>query len=115
MRSDDPFLCHKTTRRETYTAARAEFSYDAVDDVLLVNERDEVVETTISNLLYALDGHWYTPPLASGGLPGVGRQALLAYGAVTERVLPLAELDACSALEVVSSLRGRRPAVRLDR
>ena len=113
VRSDDPFLCHKTTRRDTYDDARAEFPDGVVDDVLLVNERGEVVETTVANLLYELDGRWYTPPLTSGGLPGVGRQALLAYGAVTERVLPLAELDDCSALDVVSSLRGRRPAVRL--
>ena len=113
VRSDDPFLCHKTTRRETYENARAEFPDGVADDVLLVNERDEVVETTVANLLYELDGRWFTPPLSSGGLPGVGRQALLAYGAVTERVLPLAELDECTSLDVVSSLRGRRPAVRL--
>jgi len=113
VRSDDPFLCHKTTRRDTYEDARAEFSEDAADDVLLVNERDEVVESTVANLLYQLDGHWYTPPLTSGGLPGVGRQALLAYGAVNERVLPLAELDECDALDVVSSLRGRRRAARV--
>ncbi|MDP2291649.1 MAG: aminotransferase class IV, partial [Actinomycetota bacterium] len=80
---------------------------------LLVNERDEVVETTVANLLYRRAGRWFTPPLTSGGLPGIGREALLSYGAVSERTLPLAELCDCESLEVVSSLRGRRRAVIL--
>jgi para-aminobenzoate synthetase/4-amino-4-deoxychorismate lyase len=111
VRSDDPFLCHKTTRRTTYDRARAANPH--ADDVLLVNERGEVVETTVANLLYRLGDEWYTPPLASGGLPGVGRQLLLDAGEVVERLLPVAELGSCAELAVVSSLRGRRPAAML--
>lgn len=111
VRSDDPFMCHKTTRRAVYDQARA--AHPGADDVLLVNERDEVVETTIANLLYRLGDRWYTPPLASGGLPGIGREVLLAAGEVHERVLPLAELPQCDELAVVNALRGRRPAAIL--
>ncbi|MEQ1700884.1 MAG: aminodeoxychorismate synthase component I [Ilumatobacteraceae bacterium] len=106
--SSDPFLCHKTTRRAVYDQARA--AHPDADDVLLVNERDEVVETTIANLLYRREGQWFTPPLASGGLPGIGRQALVADHTVSERVLPLEELGACDEFAVVNSLRGRRSA-----
>jgi para-aminobenzoate synthetase / 4-amino-4-deoxychorismate lyase len=106
--SSDPFLCHKTSRRAVYDQARA--SHPDADDVLLVNERDEVVETTIANLLYRLENRWYTPPLTSGGLPGIGRQALVADHTVSERVLPLDELRDCAEFAVVNSLRGRRPA-----
>ncbi len=106
--SSDPFLCHKTTRRAVYERARA--AHPEADDVLLINERDEVVETTIANLLYRMDGRWYTPPLTSGGLPGIGRQALVADHTVSERVLPLDELRECAEFAVVNSLRGRRPA-----
>ena len=81
--------------------------------MLLVNERAEVVETTIANLLYRLGDEWFTPPLSSGGLPGIGREVLVSSGAVSERVLPLAELSACEELAVVNSLRGRRTAVIL--
>ena len=106
--SSDPFLCHKTTRRAVYDQARA--AHPEADDVLLVNERDEVVETTVANLLYLFEGQWCTPPLTSGGLPGIGRQALVADLSVRERVLLVHELPACQAFAVVSSLRGRRSA-----
>ncbi len=111
VRSDDPFMCHKTTRRAVYERARS--AHPLADDVLLVNERAEVVETTIANLLYRLGDEWFTPPLASGGLPGIGREVLVSSGVVTERVLPLAQLAACDELAVVNSLRGRRAAVIL--
>lgn len=107
--STDPFLCHKTTRRDTYEQARA--SRPDVDDVILVNERGELVETTIANLLVRVDGTWCTPPLTSGGLAGVGRQLMLTAGEVTERVLNVADLSRCEAIAVVSSLRGVRPAL----
>ena len=111
VRSDDPFMCHKTTRRSVYERARS--AQPLADDVLLVNERDEVVETTVANLLYRIGSQWFTPPLSSGGLPGIGREVLVASGDVSERVLPLAELDSCDELAVVNSLRGRRTAVIL--
>ena len=108
VRSDDPFMCHKTTRRAVYDRALA--THPTADDALLVNERDEVVETTVANLLYRIGDQWYTPPLSSGGLPGVGREVLVAGGEVSERVLPLCELMVCDEVAVVNSLRGRRSA-----
>jgi para-aminobenzoate synthetase / 4-amino-4-deoxychorismate lyase len=107
--SSDPFLCHKTTHRHTYAKARA--SQPDADDVILVNERGELVETTIANLLVRLDGTWFTPPLTSGGLAGVGRQRMLDAGEITERVLHLPDLARIEEVAVVSSLRGVRTAV----
>jgi para-aminobenzoate synthetase/4-amino-4-deoxychorismate lyase len=108
VRSDDVFCLHKTTNRAVYEAARA--AHPDVDDVLLVNERGEVVETTIANVLYRRHDAWWVPPLASGGLDGIGRRVELRSGRVRERVLPAEELGSCEAFAVVSSLRGVRPA-----
>ena len=104
-----PWLRHKTTRREVYAAAAGR--HPGADDVVLVNDRGEVTETTIANLAVRLDGTWWTPPVSSGLLPGVERGRLLDAGELCERVLTPADLAAAAELAVVSSLRGRRPAV----
>ena len=108
LRTDDPFTRCKTTHRVAYELARAEAPL--FDDVVLINEVDEVVETTVANLLYRWNGRWYTPPSDSGGLDGIGRQALIDDGQIRERRLFVSELSGCEALAVVSSLRGVRPA-----
>jgi para-aminobenzoate synthetase / 4-amino-4-deoxychorismate lyase len=109
VRSDDVFCLHKTTNRAVYEDAASR--HPGADDVILVNERGEVVETTVANLLYRLGDDWFTPPLSSGGLNGIGRAIELDEGRVTERVLFASELAECDELAVVSSLRGRRRAV----
>jgi para-aminobenzoate synthetase/4-amino-4-deoxychorismate lyase len=111
--STSRWLFHKTTRREVYTDAAAR--HPRADDVVLVNERDEVTETTIANLLVRKGSTWSTPALTCGLLPGVGRARLLDDGDVVERVITVEELRAADELAVVSSLRGRRPAVLTDR
>ena len=103
VRSDDRFLFHKTTRRQLYEDARA--TRPECDDVILWNERGEVTETTLGNLVYLRDGRLWTPPLRCGLLPGVYRSLLLDRGWVGDRVLPLAELDQVQGLWVVNSVR----------
>ena len=78
LQSEDSLFRHKTTRREPYEAARAEFSKDEADEVILLNERGEVCEGTITNIFAeAADGILLTPPLTSGLLPGVLRAELI--------------------------------------
>ena len=106
--SREPLLYHKTTRREVY--ARAAASRPDCDDVLLVNERGELTESTIANLVVELDGARWTPPLACGLLPGVFRAELLRRGEVRERVLRPADLARADAVWLVSSVRRWRRA-----
>ena len=111
--SSDPFLYHKTTRRQVYQDALV--ACPGCDDVLLWNERREVTETTIANLVYRLGGRLYTPPVSCGLLPGTLRGHVLAVkpaqGRVLERVLTLDELPACQELWLINSVRGWRRAV----
>lgn len=48
--SSDKLLRFKTTRRGIYEAARAEYRPDEADEVLLLNEKDEVCEGTITSV-----------------------------------------------------------------
>jgi len=49
VHSENPFLFHKTTYRDVYERAKAAFPDH--DDVVLINEREEVTETTIYNII----------------------------------------------------------------
>ena len=107
--SDDPRWRHKTARRDIYT------DHDPVDvphdDVLLVNERRELAETRIANVVLELDGELWTPHADAGLLPGVLRAELLASGRVRERVLYVDDLERATGVWVINSLRGVGRAV----
>lgn len=109
--SRDPLLYHKTTRRDGY-ARRAAARPDC-DDVLLVNERGELTESTIANLVVRMDGGLWTPPLECGLLPGVLRADLLARGEVRERVLRREDLERAEETWLISSVRRWRRAERV--
>lgn len=102
--SNDRFLYHKTTRREVYQQALAE--RPGCEDVLLWNEHGEVTEACIANLVVELDGELYTPPIESGLLPGTYRDWLLQQGKVKERLVHLEDLERCTRLYLVNSVRG---------
>jgi para-aminobenzoate synthetase/4-amino-4-deoxychorismate lyase len=100
----DVFLYHKTTNRVVYDEAR--HRHPEASDVALINTEGEVTESTIANLAVDLDGVWYTPPVASGLLPGTLRGALVEEGLLRERVLTPMDLKAANRIARVNALRG---------
>ncbi|HEX2204290.1 MAG TPA: aminodeoxychorismate synthase component I [Longimicrobium sp.] len=106
--SDHPWLYHKTSRREIYDVEEDSGS-DAMP--LLVNERGELTEAPIANVVLEIDGERWTPARESGLLPGVFREHLLRRGEVRERVLVADDLARASAVWVVNAVRGRGRAV----
>lgn len=101
--SGNVFLYHKTTNRTVYEKAKADFP-DA-DDVLLFNERGEVTESTIANVVIELDGLKVTPPVSCGLLSGTFRDELLETGEIEEGIVTLADLKRASAIWLVNSVR----------
>lgn len=104
IHSANPFLFHKTTHRDVYETAKRDFP--GFDDVLLYNERGELTEFTLGNLLARIDGRLYTPPIACGLLPGTFRAYLLETGQAEERILRREELHACTEIFRINSVRG---------
>jgi para-aminobenzoate synthetase/4-amino-4-deoxychorismate lyase len=101
--SADPFLANKTTNRRVYDAARQ--ARPDVDDVILSNERGEITEATLANLVAEIDGVRYTPPLACGLLGGTFRDELIAAGQIHERVLTRADVTRAGRLWLINSVR----------
>ena len=109
--SANPLLRHKTTQRAIYDQARTAL-HEGVDEAVLLNERGEVCEGTITNICVTTpDGERLTPPLTSGCLAGVYRQSLLNTGQVKAAVLTLNDLRAARSINLINSLRGSTQAV----
>lgn len=109
--SSQVFLYHKTTHRLVYDIARQ--SLPTADDVLLWNERGEVTESCIANLVVELEGQHYTPPITCGLLAGTYRRWLLEQGTLRERVIHLDELSHCTRLWTINSVRKWQTATLL--
>lgn len=108
VRTDDPFLYHKTTCRAVYESARG--AAPGYDDVLLWNERGEVTESTIANLVIVRGGRRITPPVACGLLAGTFRGRLVREGAVVEEVVSVEDLRRADRIFLVNSVRKWVPA-----
>jgi 4-amino-4-deoxychorismate lyase len=112
--SSDKLLRIKTTRRAVYEAARAEYTTADADEVLMLNERGEACEGTITSIF--LDdgsGMLRTPPISCGLLAGVLRTELICQrkarvGRITRDDLKTGKLY------VGNSLRGLILAKLLD-
>ena len=74
-------------------------------DSLLLNEKEQVVETGYSNFIYKLDEIWYTPTLNSGCLPGIVREVLVAEDIVKEQDLSYSNLTKIQSAGLLSSIR----------
>ena len=106
--SRDPFLHHKTTRREVYDRHQA--AHPDADDVLLWNERGELTETCIANVVVELDGERWTPPRSCGLLAGTARARLLESGYCRERVIRVEDALRAGGWWTVNAVRGLGPA-----
>ena len=106
VRSDDPFLRHKTTWRPAQDAAKEEAHRSGCFEALLGNERGEFTEGWRTNLFVERDGVTWTPPVASGLLPGILRSRLVSEGRVRERAIAAEELHVADAIYVGNSARG---------
>jgi para-aminobenzoate synthetase / 4-amino-4-deoxychorismate lyase len=109
VNSSDIFLYHKTTQRSVYESAGK--SVPDCDDVLLWNERGELTESTIANLVMEINGKLVTPHVDSGLLPGTFREQLIEQGTISEQVLKLDDLKRCSKIYLINSVRKWREAL----
>lgn len=110
--SRDPMLAVKTTRRGLYDEALDRVA--DCDDVILFNERAEVTETTIANLVCELGGRLLTPALSCGLLPGTLRARLLEEGVIEEAVISRTMLREARVVWCINSVRGWRFAELVD-
>lgn len=110
--SGDVMLFHKTTHRRPYDERLSRREH--CDEVILVNERGEVTECSIGNLVAEIEGRAVTPPLRCGVLPGTFRSELLETERIEERLLNVDDLCGAEALYLINSVQGWVPLELVD-
>ncbi len=106
--TESPWCYHKTTMRELYDSEYKRAQKDGLFDLLFCNERGEVSEGCITNIIIYSNGKFRTPSLASGLLPGIMRGHLLTESAVplVEEVLTEQMVRSAEAIWLCNSVRG---------
>jgi len=104
--SSDPFLYHKTTRRNLYESELR--AHPECGEVIFMNERGEVTEGSYTNVVVSRQGELLTPALSCGLLPGVLREELIEVGAIREAVLTLDDIMNADTFWLINSVRGWR-------
>lgn len=89
------------------------------DEVVLLNERGEIAECTSANIFIVQGSQVWTPPLASGCLPGVTRALLLEHIRIEgieigEKTLMPADLEAADEVLVTSTTRELLPVYSVE-
>lgn len=112
LEADDPLRGHKTTRRQLYDECFRKAVAGGYDEVVFCNDRGEITEGAISNIIIFKNGWYYTPQLASGLLNGIYRQYFLEtrYN-VHESVLTIEDIERADLFFVCNSVRGLKRAV----
>ncbi len=80
----DPFLHHKTTRRDIFERAFQDAQSAGLDEVIFLNRRGQVAEASRNSVFIERDGRFVTPTLSAGVLPGVLRRLLIESGEAIE-------------------------------
>lgn len=105
--SASPYLFHKTTKRELYDSELRRAREGGFCEVFFTNERGEVTEGAISNIVVQTGEHYFTPPVSCGLLPGIMRTHLLETSPqVKEKILTLKDLEEADHVYMANSVRG---------
>lgn len=109
----------KTLNRLEQVLARAEWSDTDIAEGLMLNDRQEVVCGTMTNVFFVRDGMLYTPQLSESGVNGIMRQQVLAVAGekgidVREVAVSKSELSQADEIFLTNALIGLWPVSQLD-
>ncbi len=104
---DNIFYYHKTTNRNIYDQELKKAREEGYFDILFINDRYEVTEGAISDIVIKDEDIYYTPPVRSGLLNGVFRQHLFESNfPIEEKVLKREDILNAKKIYLINSVRG---------
>lgn len=108
----------KHLNRLEQVLARAEWDDAAMAEALMMDDREQAICGTQTNLFARIAGRWTTPVIDQCGVAGVMRRAFIAWAAtrgepVIERELPAAEVAGAAGLLLTNAVIGAWPVREL--
>jgi branched-subunit amino acid aminotransferase/4-amino-4-deoxychorismate lyase len=82
---------------------------EGYDDAILLNSKNEITESAVSNLVFRIADEWVTPPITSGALPGIMRGLAIEKCGVRVRAIHISEIPEIEAALSLASLRITQP------
>ncbi len=104
--TDNPLRGAKTLNYLTEWMSQTKAVAAGYDQGIIVNQRGHIAETGSANIFIVKNGKLYTPPLESGGLPGITRGEIMRLAQANKivcREKKLTPTDLISADEVFTS------------
>lgn len=95
---DSPYTYFKTSYRPHLSLGPHEQIY--------YNQKKQLLETSIGNLVLKIEDQLYTPPVHLGLLNGIYRQSLIAVNKLKEKVLTVKDLKQAQAIYGCNAVRG---------
>ena len=105
--------CYKTSNALLYVMASLHASENNYDDVFILNDNGNVIESTNSNVFISSNGVLYTPPLSEGCVGGIMRMKLINLAiskgiVVYENKMPPQHLMAADEIIITNTIQGFR-------
>ncbi len=108
--SRSPFSNFKTDNNLLYLDSIQYAKNQGCDQSIILNERNEIVETSICNIFFQKGEKIYTPPLSSGCVNGIMRRVTIHEKCVQEKTIPLDTLNDFDSIFLTNAVRGQRKA-----
>ena len=108
----------KHLNRLEQVMARAEWDDESIAEGLMLDDRDQVISGTQSNLFALIAGRLVTPALDESGVAGIMRRALRSWAAerataVVELGIRVEDLEAATEIFMTNALIGAWPVREL--
>jgi len=112
--SQNPSYLKQGNYQEAF-AQRAEIQKEGFDDFLFWNSTNrQILESTVSNIIYCYNSKWFTPHLQAGVLAGSTRNALLEQKLIDEKDLLIDEIVNCTSMFMINAIKEIVPVESID-
>lgn len=107
IRASDSDSDLKLSHELVYPLAAVQARESGLDDVLIMNDRQNIIESSIANIFWVKDKHLFTVPVSEGCVDGTMRRFIMEYSGykVVQQPLTVELLHTADELFLTNSVR----------